>query len=458
MANDYHRKKATLQAIQEEFRRLSFTHPPLFHERFLFPQGVSPDGWQAFIAAHSDKNTWEKWHLSWSKDWVGRFYGSPAGFHEFTRLCDAALTVFGHVEVSQLLGARVPEQSLSTLSHVLTSPQDIWCEVLHLMAHACSSPLLHEERRVFGLEPEELLDEAGRPNESPLHAQEGTPPCTYPQHPLQRTLAFNVFSSSVEAMRIIIDPESVVLSEGVQYDDLPLVLVDEESERAAANVAVATGEQNVMLTDEDSLPRFLFRKVGNGWIVRFWTGKTQEYAPLPNMKGCQHYQRLLMTPYKEIACLDLDPRGAGKTAGGGSVVTENERQHESGFEKDDYDATVQRYLHDDVSRGMIQEVLRLEEQINGETDETNKERLKQVRSQAEASLRDYIGKAQGDAESVRAYNRVKKALRDARQFMKSGGGLDRFVEHLEKSVQPMIQVWKDHGFRYAPENEPNWVF
>ena len=217
-------QRATLAQIRDEFRRLSIQYPPLNHERFLSPRlDVSAAGWKEFVAAaqaftepfpSSETRLWEEWYVEPRGKWAGRVSsGRDDGLMEFQSLCQSL--------------ARV-----APLGATEWRPMWEWIRVLHEMAEDCPTALLWSPRRLWNFPREDYLALAadGTEIEKPLYRWAPPRPgaAPYPQHPLRRALAFNVFSSSVAAIEITLAPENAIFFDDVQTDDLPIVLFDEE--------------------------------------------------------------------------------------------------------------------------------------------------------------------------------------------------------------------------------------
>ena len=307
-------KRGTLELIQDEFHRLAVTYPPLYHERFYSPLEVSREGWDAFAVAQADPSgKWEKWYCAHTGNWLGRFYGAPDGMDEIERLSESLSVILPE------LGYRWPLEG--------------WVQVLHEMAENCPSPLLRVERNIWNWEPDEHIgdDCAVEDAEPYLHDWVDAPSsgAQYPRHPLHRVLAFNLFTCSIAAIRTILAPKSMVLFEGYRYGDLPVVLSDEEPEvveqsKPQVDVKAKAEEQKLILSDDKDYFPFLFRKTGSGWIVRFRVGDKIEADSLPDLKGCQHYQNLLLAVGNPITCLTLDPPKEPVELEGRSIISQDE--------------------------------------------------------------------------------------------------------------------------------------
>ena len=237
--DEYLRKRGHLKLIQGEFHRLAFRHPPLCHERFLSPMDIKHDGWQAFAASRprKSKSNWEHWHGPKDGTWFGRFFGRREGWNEFRSLC----------------------YSLSTLFSDWHSPVTDWMEVVHEVAEIRPSPLLAVSRLVWDWPmisddsadyevPERYMFVSAFRNDAGNASRE------YPQHPAQRILRFNVFTSSVAAIQIVMEPHLVIPNHN-DYDELPFVLFSLQPD------SDATGEGD-MACCGDGIPVCRFSQMG----------------------------------------------------------------------------------------------------------------------------------------------------------------------------------------------------
>ncbi|MGA2062217.1 MAG: hypothetical protein ABSG67_17170 [Thermoguttaceae bacterium] len=442
MIEKYERKRVILAQVRDEFRRLSIQYPPLYHERFYSPLNVSEAGWKEFVAAAEEvsgpfpstrRQPWEHWYVEPKGRWAGRFYGAEDGFMEFQSLC-------------------------KSLSHILSPVVTLWPEVtewirvLHEMAEDCPSPLLWAPRRIWKFPPETILAAGGIVGHPLREWAPVRPPCApYPKHPLRRALAFNLFSSSVAAIEIILAPEKSLFIGDIQPEDLPVVLPREELPSAEeSQVKIEPDEQKLVLSDDKDFFPFLFRKAGDRWIVRFWTGEKMEKAIVGKLKGCSHYQRLLTSPGKSIPAIALDPPKMSDLTDDPSFMSEDEYNREIRFEGDD-----RRKYHwpddnDDLNRIREHRELVLR-QIRDESDDARHTELKEILKEMDNNIREYFHGIEDEARTTQAFRRVKRVMWNARDAMKNGESLPGFLEHLRRSFQEVGQ-----GFLYDPRPPVNW--
>jgi hypothetical protein len=363
-------------------------------------------------------------------------------------------------------------QSLcKSLSHILSPAVTLWPEltewvrVLHEMAEDCPTALLWSPRTIWKFEWEMLPrhyvgDVTGAVIDGPLYAWAPVrPPCApYPKHPLRRALAFNLFSSSVAAIEIILAPENAIFFDDVQPEDLPVILAGEQLPSTdESEVKIEPDEQTLLLhNDKDFFP-FLFRKVGGGWIIRFWTGEKMEMALIPEpQKGCSHYQKLLTSPGKPVSSLEVDP--PKKTdlpetyVPSGSSISEDEyKQGASDVEWDKARRKFYAPVYDDELKMMAEDRESLKSQIAAESDKAEQKKLKNILKYATKSFNEHFRSVQQQSASNRAFNRVKGAMLKAREAMKGTEKLPAFLDHLQESFQEVGQ-----GHLYAPKRLITW--
>ena len=454
----YERRRVILAQVRDEFRRLSIQYPPLYHERFLSPLDVTEAGWKEFVAAAeansgpfpvTERRPWEEWYVDPKGRWAGRFYGAEDGTAEFQALCGS---------LSRILSPDVH----------LSPPVLGWVRVLHEMAEDCPTALLWSSRRLWNIPRSDYLAVAldGTEIEKPLHvwapARRGCAP--YPKHPLRRVLAFNLFSSSVAAIEIILAPEMALFLDNVQPEDLPVVLAKEDPCPAEeSQVKIEPDDHKLLLIDDKDFFPFLFKKIGGGWIVRFWTGEKMEKAIIPEpQKGCYHYQKLLTRPGKPIASLEIDPPKEREPRGldpsddtaqsGRSFISEEEYGQEFGDVK--WNEDQRKFIapiYDEQLAMLLEDIESLKSQIEAESDKAERRRLKEILKETTTSFNEQLRNVQGETRSGRAFRRVQGAMLDARKAMKNGGELPEFLVHLHRSFQEVGQ-----GHLYDPKPLVKW--
>ena len=368
--DEYMRKRGNLKLVLDEFQRRAIRYPPLCHERFLSPLDIKYDGWRAFAASRPNKSTskWEYWHGPRDGTWFGRFFGRQEGLRAFRRLC----------------------YSLSMIFPDLHSPLTDWMEVVHKIAEVYPSPLLGVSHHIWGWPKdisdyndftademgERLLLASGFRNESDSAV------VMYPQYPAQRILSFNVFTSSVAAIQIIMSP-NLVVHEGRSYDELPIVLLPPQAEPESITVP---GEDQPMLGEADP---YCFQQTGDTWRLSFTSNGEQEKGIFKHRKGFSHYQRLLMSPKCTIKCIDLDPKTDTAEMAAGSVIEFKNLLQEFYVESDG--------LGNFVNLGAVSEL---------GTDKAGKELLKQMK-EAREQLKEQIAKETNESAKLDLKGKLK---------------------------------------------------
>jgi hypothetical protein len=438
---EYGRKRSHLELLQGEFRRLAFRYPPLCHERFFSPQHVTYDGWKAFVASRPAKSKWEYWHGPRDGEWFGRFFGKPQGFRDFQNLC----------------------YSLSMLFPDWSSAMTDWMEVVHTIAETRPSPLLNVSRYIWELPMDSVEDEEEEENNewhtsmvtqrilgsTAFGAGPGNIRARYPNHPAQRILRFNVFTSSVAAIQVIMNP-GLVIPEGESYEELPIVLLppqQPEPESIASKKGVGLLEG----------PPYGFQQSGDTWLLHFTSNDDTKEGIFQHRKGFSYYQQLLMSPKSTISCSDLDPKPGTADMAAGSLM-ELQDFLEEGESLGDFAnlGLISEAGADEKGMTLVNELIKsreqLEIQVAGETDESVKSELKNKLKRLTEIVNIVRRQISYNEKDIQAFQRVKKAMDDCRKVLRDHGMKD-LANHLSQSVQRI--GW---AFRYDPAPQPNWKF
>jgi hypothetical protein len=217
----YEPYRASLMSIWGELSRAAQKHPALYHQRFLVPAFggpslISEDSFRQFVRAYtrSPANEWCAWERTPDGSYWGRFHGAGDGLEEFERLAESAYLV------------------LRELDEALPDDHGYhgWLNILHDMAHDQPTPLLRSRRGVWGLDAEPQDQEFSEVVDQWVTESDGE--IEFPPHPVVNTLAHNVFTASMSAIELILDPEKAFLV-GDWLDDFPLVLRPAVQEPAA---------------------------------------------------------------------------------------------------------------------------------------------------------------------------------------------------------------------------------
>lgn len=187
----------------------------------------------------------------------------------------------------------------------------------------------------------------------------------------------------------------------------------------------------------------LFRQAGRGFEVRFSPpdGRPEEAAP-PDSKGLRHYARLLRTPGRAVAALELVGGRPARPA----------RLEVSGQEALDRDALRAIFAE-------LQETTADLDAARRDGDAAAAERLAgelhqlQERLRADRGLGRKARKLRGGDAAGRAAAAVAEALARAGRALRAGG-TPRLAEHLDRSVHHFAGQ-----FVYSPASDfPGWEF
>ncbi|MCD0459533.1 hypothetical protein [Roseiconus lacunae] len=203
--------KYNLEAIVHEFQRASLWHGPLYHERLVpwggtAPAHVTREEWDTFIELESEKlsdDEWWEWDgpcsgsPGWNTSFLGRWFGDPEGRDFFFCLVNSTLTVLGNEDVSEFPDLEAPFDFRSLNG---------WIGTLHAWAFRFQMPLLRSEMKVWGQDDQQPSTFFETVN---LWRQmDGGK--RYPAHPVRWVLVDDVFTSSIAALRALLNPDLVV--------------------------------------------------------------------------------------------------------------------------------------------------------------------------------------------------------------------------------------------------------
>lgn len=199
-------------SIWGELSRAAQKYPALYHQRFLVPAFggpslISDDSFRQFVRASSrnSPNEWSAWERTPDGSYWGRFFGARDGLEEFERLAESAFLIL-----------RELDERLSD-GHGYHG----WLNILHEMAHDYPTPLLRSQRAVWGLDTEPQDHEFSEVVDRWVTETDGG--IKFPPHPIVNTLVHNIYTSSMSAIELILDPEKAFLV-GDWLDDLPVIL------------------------------------------------------------------------------------------------------------------------------------------------------------------------------------------------------------------------------------------
>ena len=208
--------RANLEAVLDEFQRASRYYPPLYHKR-LIPWSeesmevyIRRSQWEAFIQAESAKPNDEEWwqwdgphsaYPGFGSVCLGMWSGHPDGLQEFTDLVESALCVLRRED---FLNEATDEDYYLQVPFAFGSSTE-WLNTLHAWAFRFQMPLLKCDMTLWEAEDSdpsdffELAEQFGQ--------MDGV---SYPLHPVCWTLIHNVFTSSMTAIRAILEPHNVI--------------------------------------------------------------------------------------------------------------------------------------------------------------------------------------------------------------------------------------------------------
>lgn len=192
-----------LESICVELERAARHYPPLYHQQ-LKPWSVKGEvritepQWEAFIEHEGDglsNETWCDWHGPFD-DNLGIWHGSPDGFDEFCDLSESLAMVLCREDFSGLDPLDLPMN--------FESVHD-WLMTLHQWAMKFSLPLLRGFCDVWNGEYSDAKEYIRL-----IQIWGGVGDASYPMHPLVFNLQYNVYSSSLAAIRALLTPDFVI--------------------------------------------------------------------------------------------------------------------------------------------------------------------------------------------------------------------------------------------------------
>lgn len=277
----YPQLKRSLENLIEEFRYLSLRYGSIRHEMFRTydKERIAKESWIAFAEASGDSgklvDEWEEWTGPDDGTFYGRFFGDGSGMDEFAALAESAFLTLCEFD---------PTASRSNGFHG-------WMNLLHDIGFKYPTSLLCSDMFVWGLDEDPDLDDFDEYTSRWLESESHTP---YPKHPLCWRLTHNVFVSSIAALRIIIEPEMVLLV-GHSLDDLPLpVRLPQRSTQKT--VGEITTSQSIGQHEEG----FWMEKQGKDYLLTFDFGDIHEKSLFLPRYGFAYIYALYCQPGKAI--------------------------------------------------------------------------------------------------------------------------------------------------------------
>jgi hypothetical protein len=340
--------ESTLRTLHEEFKRASASFPPLYHEQVfdLIYDGdliTLDDARKAYLAWRSVRSEegrkWQWWHgphktgFGGGKDtgkgefkgqgytgpageWYGRFFGCGDGLEEFLRLAESTYLVLCEMELP------------------LRTSTGGWIgfvEFLYELAERQATPLLRATGTMLEWGGDDWVRDSEE--EQPAAAQnEGADQAAHdpspenniiatecPPIPYVQSLRLNLFTCSMAAIQMLLDPESILLvtdmedgktvSGGPKFSVAPAG-VEESGTPSKDGGDEGESEKKADFEKPGTEPDYLFRFEKGRWHLRYKTDdeKVEDYS-YQDDKGFRYYARLLGSPGERVACFDLSPHG-----------------------------------------------------------------------------------------------------------------------------------------------------
>lgn len=462
--------RTTLLAIRDEFRQLFLKYPPLHHERFTSPLEVTSEGWRAFAEANFTGAEKGHWYVAQGNLWLGRFTGVEEGLPDFLRLCHQ----LGKVVFDERKGSLAARSEWLDVVHDLAELRatplltgkvlpwkfgitqeadgwdeddaDLFCdaEIAQFDRDVEGGGLWHrltekliKVSALFGLGQTNVLDDSPVSYEQWDHrsGEENR----FPSEPFVGSLDNDVFRASAAAIDILLQPQEMFLWRKFTPEVMPFAL-SEITEPAA----VSSPETN---TSQDAPPDFLFAKTGNLWRIRFREGKTLEHEEFSESKGLEYYWRLLQDQGRTVPAINLSPHGTEAEGGkaGGSLIRQEEAFDDEARMKDF--SGLREEGTSRVGRFSDEDLLDIQQQIKAHQQwlktDADPQKVKEAKSELrrmERELRTKIEALPQSVPSTQAFNRVKSALRRARETLKNGK-MPRLADHLEAHVKTSGKGW-----------------
>ena len=204
----YPQLKRSLENLIEEFRYLSLRYGSIRHEMFRAydKERTTKESWIAFAEASVDSgklvDEWEEWTGPDDGSFYGRFSGDGSGMDEFTALAESAFLTLCEFD---------PTANKSNGFHG-------WMDLLHDIGFKYPTSLLCSD--MYSGASTKIRTSTTLINTCPEWV-ESERPHTVSETSLMLAADHNVFISSIAALRIMIEPEMVLLV-GHSLDDLPL--------------------------------------------------------------------------------------------------------------------------------------------------------------------------------------------------------------------------------------------
>jgi hypothetical protein len=241
---DYTKLRDALKEIQQEFENGARLLPNLYWEKFfMLRQPVSLRGWEGFIATNrfEDDTFWEHWEC----DAFGCYhiFGEQPWFEHFRGLAESGFLILN--EIKWLFGElpAIPHKCELYLPSV--GGYAGWIDLLTDSAIA-STPFLRLKEEIWHYPDTYDGDLDDLQNSTWKEPADGGDP--FPMHPFCTSLHGNLFRSSVEAIRIWLQPDCVA-NIGDFDDNVPIFLPLPENIRWKSTEASENTQQSIDLVN-----------------------------------------------------------------------------------------------------------------------------------------------------------------------------------------------------------------
>lgn len=455
--------RASLRAIWRELSRVSRKYPPLFHQRFSDAMLVGPDvisevAFLAFQKAYSPINTqeWALWQWTPDGSYWGRFHGSENGLDEFERLAESAYLVL------QEFDSELPE------GHGVHG----WLNVIHDMARDYPTPLLRTRYGVWGVEsqPEgdefdDLVTRWSSPDQNGVK---------YRPHPLFNLLVHNVFTSSMSAIELILDPQKALLVGDEWLDEFPVTIERDSDSALDADESQLLPDHSLSASVEPAIPvqkypapvgslpeikpviEMKFDDVNWNFCFQF-LGSLEKWSVAKNLKGFQLYKAILSAEaerkqFSSLAFCKLAGINRGETVlsstGSVDVYSDDRQLASSDYEEDEPLSFDSSKDEDEIDRQGYEQIGKRIESLGDELKRTkNTERQSELRQEIEAIqiLRSRSLNRHGkprpliNPEEEKARKSINNRLKDARVIL--GKKMPRFAYFLDQAVRFANGKW-----------------
>jgi hypothetical protein len=305
-----------LEAILFEFERAAKRHGSLNHERYARcteegDNAVSEDEWNEFIkhaTEHLPDDEWFEWEFlempGWNDLAIARWFGDPAGQRKFCSLVESLLAVLNHEDLRTIPDEVIPFDFSSV---------EGWVGTLHSWAFRIQMPLLSSQMLPWRAENSNLDDML----ELAEIWSEGEDGKRYPTHPYRWLLDHDVFTSSMTAIRALLEPEYVI----GQNEPWPLRKSVQQSPKKTEGTNAAEEEaQPAKSPREQSKTKHVISQGPYGWEIWF-RGADKQVLP-DNQAGLHRLAKLIETAPREWCPKLLSDYGARKLGKLGRAASE----------------------------------------------------------------------------------------------------------------------------------------